>query len=252
MLRSDLPDIIRVLARHHFPLFTTNGWRVGVETARRIWQAGCWGVSVSVDYASAEEHDDMRGVKGAFDEAVKAITTFSQTRTEAHQRVNLMCVLTRDNADHIEPLIRLARSLGAYFMVQPYGELKTGESSHRLLEPVSSRLLALQRKYPNFLSNPFFLSRFDEATEHGVPGCRAGQATFNIDERGMVAKCVEDRANPVGSIVTTPASGLINRLRERWRSNRCRRCWYNCRGEVEALHSPRGLLHSIPMLFKKS
>ncbi|MCX5684649.1 MAG: hypothetical protein NT049_13310 [Planctomycetota bacterium] len=82
-----------------------------------------------------------------------------------------------------------------------------------------------------------------------MTGCRAGQATFNIDHRGLVAKCVEDRASPVGSIVETPMPELVRLLRQRWKANTCRSCWYNCRGEVEALYSVRGLLASLPMLF---
>ena len=83
-----------------------------------------------------------------------------------------------------------------------------------------------------------------------MPSCRAGRATFNIDERGLVAKCVEDRPNPVGSVVTTPMSDLLDRLKKAWRANACRSCWYNCRGEVEALYTPRGLAASLPMLWR--
>ncbi|MDK1030632.1 MAG: radical SAM protein [Planctomycetia bacterium] len=250
LLRSDLPDIIRALAGRHFPVFTTNGWGVKPNVAREIWDAGCWGVSVSLDYANAGEHDSARGARGAWDEAVSAITVFRDTRTEPHQRVNVMCVLTRDNADEIEPLLQLAQSLQVHFMVQPYGELKTGERCHRAEAPISERLVALQRKYPNFLSNPYFLSRFDRAIESGIGGCRAGRSTFNIDERGMVAKCVEDRQRPVGSILRTPMGTILARLRQRWKANDCSRCWYNCRGEVESLYSVSGLRHSLPLLFR--
>jgi len=64
-----------------------------------------------------------------------------------------------------------------------------------------------------------------------------------------VAKCVEDRQHPVGSVLETPMPVLRRRLRARWRDNRCRACWYNCRGEVEALYSLRGLASAVPMLF---
>ena len=137
-------------------------------------------------------------------------------------------------------------------MLQPYGILKTGDPSHRPKPPVAETLLGLRQKYGGFLSNPYFLSRFDAALDGGVAGCRAGQATFNIDQCGRVAKCVEDRRNPVGSVVETPMPELVARLRERWRANTCRACWYNCRGEVEALYSARGLVASLPMLFAES
>jgi len=251
LLRADLPEIVAAIARFHFPFLTTNGWRLPAETARRLWQAGLWGASVSIDYPDAARHDTQRGRPDAFDEAVRALEVFRDTRTAPHQRVNLMAVLTADNQGSIEDVVALASTLGVHFMVQPYGVLKTGEESHRPRPPVSGRLLDLRRRYSGFLSNPYFLSRFDAALDGGVTGCRAGQATFNIDERGLVAKCVEDRANPVGSIVETPMPLLIERLRRRWDANTCRQCWYNCRGEVEALYSPRGLLAALPLLFSR-
>jgi MoaA/NifB/PqqE/SkfB family radical SAM enzyme len=252
MLRRDLAGIVAALARRHFPLLTTNGWRVGAARARELWQAGLWGVSISVDYADAGRHDAQRGRAGAFAEAIRAIETFRDTRTAPHQRVNIMAVLTAGNQDDLEGVLGLAQRLNVNFMVQPYGILKTGDESHRPRPPVSARLLDLRRRYPGFLSNPYFLSRFDAALDGGLAGCRAGQATFNIDQRGLAAKCVEDRRHPVGSVVETPMPVLVKRLRERWRTNECRACWYNCRGEVEALYTPRGLASALPMLFAGS
>jgi MoaA/NifB/PqqE/SkfB family radical SAM enzyme len=249
LLRADLPDIVAALARQHFPFLTTNGWRVSHDQARALWDAGLWGVSVSIDYPDAARHDAQRGREGAWAEAVRAAETFRDARTAPHQRVNVMAVLTAENQDDIEQVVALAERLGANFMVQPYGVLKTGDESHRPRPPVSQGLLALRRRYRALLSNPYFLARFDAAVDGGVGGCCAGRATFNIDQTGLVAKCVEDRANPVGSIVDTPMPQLLASLREKWRTNRCRACWYNCRGEVEALYTVRGLLSSLPMLF---
>jgi len=248
-LRPDLPEVVSAVARWHFPLLTTNGWHIRPERARALWRAGLWGASISIDYPDASRHDAQRGVRGAWREAVRAVETFRDTRTAGHQRVNVMAVLTRDNQADIEGVVDLADRLGASAMVQPYGVLKTGDASPRPRPPVSERLLDLHRRHRGFLSNPYFLGRFDEALDGGVPGCRAGQATFNIDQRGQVAKCVEDRAHPVGSVLETPMPVLLERLRGRWRANRCRACWYNCRGEVEALYSAPGLASALPMLF---
>ena len=248
MLRRDLAGVVAALARWHFPFLTTNGWQVPPDRARELWAAGLRGVSISVDYADAARHDAQRGVRGAFREAVRAVEVFRDTRTTCHQRVNVMAVLTADNQDDLEGVVALAQRLGANFMVQPYGVLKTGDASHRPRPPVAQRLLDLHRRYRGFLSNPYFLARFDAALDGGVAGCRAGRATFNIDQQGLVAKCVEDRGRPVGSIVETPMPVLVGRLRDRWRANRCRACWYNCRGEVEALYTLRGAASALPIL----
>ena len=81
-----------------------------------------------------------------------------------------------------------------------------------------------------------------------MPGCRAGRSFFNIDNLGRVAKCVEDLDHPLGSILTDPPGALMRRLNRAWRENRCQSCWYNCRGEIEALYTPRGFLNAMPVV----
>jgi len=249
-LRDDLPEIVRALARYHFPFITTNGWRVTRESARSLWRAGLWGVSVSIDYANPEQHDEQRGVPGAFERALRAIRFFVQERTQKHQRVNLMTVLNHENLAQIEDLLQIAEREGAWFMVQPYCELKTGDESFCPPTGCSSELLRLRRQYPHFLSSPVFLEKFDMARNGGVPGCTAGRTFFNIDNYGQVSICVEERRHPVGSLAQDSAQDLLTRLRERNRANRCQACWYNCRGEVEALYSLRGALHALPTLLR--
>jgi MoaA/NifB/PqqE/SkfB family radical SAM enzyme len=246
LLRDDIVEIVGELARDHFVFLTTNGWLATPELARALFEAGLWGVSVSLDYTDPDLHDRQRGRIGAFDRAVAAVGMFTDARTRPHQRVNVMGVLTSDNVDHMEGLAALALDLGATFMVQPYCLLKTGDPQFVPPEGVARRLTDLHRRYPNFLSHRRFLSRFDAAADGGVPGCRAGLSFFNIDERGKVAICVENRARPVGDLIADDVDVIGARLREAGRANHCHLCWYNCRGEVEALYELRGLLDALP------
>ena len=248
LLRDDIVDIVEAVGRYHFPFITTNGWNATPQLAAEIFRAGCWGVSVSLDYADAARHDTQRGRQGAFDRAVAAVEMFSKARRYDWQRVNVMAVLVRDNLAEIEKLLKLARRLDAYVMVQPYSTLKTEDRSFSPASGgVGQHLLDLRRRYPNFLSNPYFLSRFDEFFATGaVPGCRAGRSFCNIDERGDVAICVEKRSQPVGNLLTTPPGDLVRRLHAAARENTCNNWWYNCRGEIEALSHPWGLLKSLP------
>lgn len=248
-LRADMPQIVRQVARYHLPFVTTSGWHITPDLAEELFEGGLWGASVSIDYADPKRHDKSRGVKGAFDRAVAALDSFSRARKHAWQRVNLMCILLHDNQDQIEDLIELAAQHDAYFMIQPYGVRKTG--SERFINPfsgTSARMLALKDKHHNFLSNRVFLSRFDDALNGGVPGCRAGQAFFNIDSCGDIAICVEERARPVANLYRDAATDIVQALNQRARGNTCTDCWYNCRGEVEMLYDPRSLVKSLPTL----
>jgi MoaA/NifB/PqqE/SkfB family radical SAM enzyme len=158
-----------------------------------------------------------------------------------------MAVLLRDNIDQLDEVIRMAARRDAYFMIQPYGRVKTGSVAHVHDDgPVAPKLLALRQKHANFLSNPVYLSQFDEYLAGGIPNCRAGRAFFNIDAAGDVAICVEHKHEPVGNLYRDPPGVLHQRLRRRSKGNRCTACWYNCRGEVESLYRPRSLLASLP------
>ena len=249
MLREDIVDVVREVSRYHLTFLTTNGWQVTPGNARALFEAGLWGASVSLDYVDAERHDARRGRKGAFERAVHALKCFNEARTQSHQRVNIQAVLFEDNLDQIGPLAELAAAHRANFMVQPYCVLKTGDRRFVARHDVSRTLLRLKAEHRNFLSNPLFLEKFDYALNGGVPGCRCGLSFFNIDQFGHVAKCVEDRGHPVGSIFNDNLDVLMARLRRRNRLNTCQRCWYNCRGEIESIYVLRGMLHSLPTYF---
>jgi len=250
LLRTDLPEIVAEIGRYHFPFVTTNGWFVTPEVARDLMAAGVWGVSVSIDYADPARHDERRGMDGAWRQAWRAVELLSAARVHDFQRVNVIAVLMNDNIDDMEPLAEMAARRRAYFMVQPYGHLKTGSTSYAHNDgAVSARLLELRRRRRNFLSNPYYLGRFDDFLGGGVAGCRAGRAFFNIDSTGDIAICVERRDRPVANLYRHGIQTIRRRLRAAAAGNRCESCWYNCRGEVESLYRPGSLIASLPTLF---
>lgn len=249
MLRTDLPQIVREVGKYHFPFVTTNGWFVTPESAGDLMKAGVWGVSVSIDYADPARHDRRRGMDGAWEQAWRAVKLLSAARVHRFQRVNVIAVLMDDNIDDVEPLLELAARHNAYFMVQPYGYLKTRCRTYEHQDGlVAPRLLALRNRYANFLSNPYYLSRFDDFLAGGIRGCRAGRAFFNIDSAGDIAICVERKASPVANLYRDSVPVIHKRLRDGARNNHCTGCWYNCRGEVESLYRPVSLMQSLPTL----
>jgi MoaA/NifB/PqqE/SkfB family radical SAM enzyme len=249
LLRTDLPEIVHEIGRYHFPFVTTNGWFVTPQVARDLMQAGAWGVSVSIDYADPLRHDRRRGMDGAWEQAWRAVELLSAARVHRFQRVNVIAVLMDDNIDDVEPLLAMAAKRQAYFMVQPYGRLKTGSNAYAHSDgAVAPRLLELHRRWRNFLSNPYYLGRFDQFLHGGVPQCGAGRAFFNIDSAGDIAICVERRDRPLANLYRDIPQIIHQRLRDASRGNRCAGCWYNCRGETESLYNARGLLASLPTL----
>ena len=214
------------------------------ERARALAEAGLWGVGVSLDYADPQRHDALRGKEGAHHRAMEALRILQEARIGGRPRVNLMITLMHDNFDDIAELAEFARGVGCSFRVQPYSILKTGDTGLQHPRPVAGRLLELRRRYQNFITNPVVLEKFDTALNGGVPGCVAGRYMLNIDPTGRVAKCPEDRLNPVGHILHTDGKTLVRLLKERHRSNTCSDCWYNCRSELEVSYTARGMFYA--------
>jgi len=246
LLRHDVCEIVREIGRFHFPFLTTNGWFVTPDLASDLMKAGLWGVSISIDYADPARHNKARGVDGAWEQAWRAVEMLAAARVHKHQRINVISVLMDDNLDQLESVCQLAARRGAYYMVQPYGYLKTGSKAYEPQAAVAPTLLDIRRRNPNFLSNPYYLARFDEFFRGGVPDCRAGQAFFNIDSTGDIAICVERKTTPVANLYRDDIRTVHRRLRAASKNHSCTQCWYNCRGEVESLYRPSSLLASLP------
>ena len=248
MLRRDIHQIVDVIARDHFPYLTTSGSGMTTKRARQLWEAGLWGCSVSIDYADPDKHAEHRGVKFAFERAIKAIEQLMEARTDlSYQRVQIISVLTDDNLDEMPRLCELARELGVYWQVQPYSVMKTGNERQRHLRGATDVLMDLKRRYPEtFHTNRLYLERFDEAVNDGISGCIAGRAMFNIDNQMVVSKCVEfNLTEPCGNLRSEDMRAVLGRLHEAHERNTCTACWYSCRGEVEVLYEPRGFLNSM-------
>jgi MoaA/NifB/PqqE/SkfB family radical SAM enzyme len=223
------------------------------------------GAVVSLDFADEKKHDQNRGKEGAFKRAFAAVKYFVEAKNNKLQKVNVTAVLLKENLDEIEKLIILAKSLGAEFTLQPYAKIKSefgsfgtngfqGEMSSQLTitEEVSAHLLKLKRKYPHFKSSLEYLRRFDEFFQEGIDNCQAGRLFFNIDQKGYVAKCVEDMENPVGNIKTMDVAQLKIALFGKQRENRCKACWYGCRGEVECFYTWNGIKNTLARIVTKN
>jgi MoaA/NifB/PqqE/SkfB family radical SAM enzyme len=246
LLHPDIVGIVSTLARHHFPVMICNGWYVTRELARRLWQAGIYEVSISVDYANAERHDQQRGTPGAYARALEALRVLYHERIHPLQRVHMISVILEDNLDEVEPLIHICRDLGITYLVTLYSDARGERSTRQIPAQVSRRLLALKRKYPEFVALRGYLARFSRAVEeHGIGPCNAGKQLCNIDSQGQVSLCIDRKDLAVGNILTDEVATLKARLAEAHRTNTCHACWTSCRGNIESLHGVRDLLGNV-------
>src|SRR5262249_61962841 len=90
---------------------------------------GVRGAAISIDSVAAARHDGFRGGRGAFAASVAALETCRRHGLEVLVQTTVM----EENYDEVEPLLDLARRLGAwsfnlYFLVKT----GRGETMHEL------------------------------------------------------------------------------------------------------------------------
>ncbi len=65
-------------------------------------------ISVSIDGANAKTHEDLRGVKGCFNQAIEGIKHL----VKAGFRVQLICTLHKGNVSEMKDVVKLAQKIG--------------------------------------------------------------------------------------------------------------------------------------------
>lgn len=236
LLHPDILGVVRALARYHFPVMICNGWYVTPEKARNLWQAGMHEISISLDYADAERHDEQRGRKGAFDRAVRGLKTLYETRTQRHQRVHMISVVMDDNIDDVDRLAKLADSIGVTYLITLYSDKRGEKAFQDIPANIAEKLHQTRRDNKAFVALRGYVDGMGKAVaEHGVGPCYAGKNLCNIDNEGNLGLCIDRIEDSVGNILTEDIHVLMAKLLEKQQGNSCKSCWTSCRGCIETL-----------------
>lgn len=226
LLRKDVFEIARYGTGLGFRMcLATNGTLVTEEVCRQLKDAGIRMVSLSLDGAKAETHDDFRNQKGAFAGTMKAIELFN--KHEIPFLVNSS--FTVRNQKEIPEIYKLVKSLGAtawyMFMIVPTGR---GEDImeelipeklydeilewHYQVEKEENELLMRPTCAPHYYrivrqkakqEGDTFKRRNLKFSTGGSKGCLAGQLICLIDVDGEILPC-SYFPKSAGNVKTTP------------------------------------------------
>jgi AdoMet-dependent heme synthase len=122
LMRPDIFEIARYAGERGLrAALSPNGTLIDADVAQRIKQAGVSRVSISIDGATAADHDAIRGVPGAFDAAVEGIDACRAQGLSFQINTTVM----RQNVDALDALQQWAIDQGAaawhLFMLVPTG-----------------------------------------------------------------------------------------------------------------------------------
>ncbi len=190
LLNKDIVEIIEsVNGDCAVKLFTT-GCTLTPEKASRLKEAGLFSVSVSLDHWLEEKHDQGRGYKGAFKQALKAIDMFLEV---GGIQVGVSAVLSREmiRNGQVDDLLYFLESLGVHeaWLNEVKPSLKAFWNSDLVItEDDRLKLVRLQDRYnAGGKMTVNYLGHF-EGKE--CFGCNAGNKMVYVDAFGEVSPCV--------------------------------------------------------------
>jgi len=253
-VRRDFWELVDYASAHHVGVkFSTNGSRITDAVATRLAASDYVDVQVSIDGATAQINDTVRGV-GSFATATRAMERLA---TAGFAGFKVSVVVTRENAGQLDDFKALADRYGAQLRLTRLRPSGRGADVWHELHPTADQ----QRQVYDWLlahgeevltgDSFFHLSAYGESLP-GLNLCGAGRVVCLIDPVGDVYACpfaIHDEflAGNVrmhgGFTGVWRESELFAELREPQAAGACASCGFfdKCRGGCMAAKFFTGL-----------
>jgi mycofactocin radical SAM maturase len=254
-IRPDFWELVDHATAHHVGVkFSTNGSRITPEVAARLASSDYVDVQISLDGATAEVNDDVRG-EGSFQ---TAITAMEHLAAAGFRGFKLSVVCTRQNIPQLDEFKAIADRYDAQLRLTRLRPSGRGADTWDELHPTQQQ----QRQLYDWLlahgddvltgDSFFHLAGYGDGALPGLNLCGAGRVVCLIDPVGDVYACpfaIHD-AFLAGNVRDTGGfahvwreSELFRSLREPTSGGACEQCsaWDACRGGCMAAKFFTGL-----------
>jgi mycofactocin radical SAM maturase len=253
-VRADFFELLDYAVDHHVGVkFSTNGVKISPEVAQRLAGNDYVDVQISLDGATAEVNDAVRGT-GSYDMALRAMRNLADA---GMKNFKISVVMTRENVPQLDAFKALADSYGAQLRITRLRPSGRGADVWDQLHPTAAQQREL---YDWLLANGegvltgdsfFHLSAFGEPLP-GLNLCGAGRVVCLIDPIGDVYACpfaiheafLAGNVRSSGGFPTVwRESELFTELRHPQTGGACTKCQHfdSCRGGCMAAKFFTGL-----------
>ncbi|WP_330343134.1 mycofactocin radical SAM maturase [Streptomyces sp. NBC_00557] len=254
-VRPDFWELVEYATDHHVGVkFSTNGVRITPERARRLAASDYVDVQISLDGATAEVNDAVRG-PGSYDTAMAAMRHLADA---GMRDFKLSVVVTRHNAGQLDDFKAIADAHGAQLRITRLRPSGRGADVWDELHPTAGQQRAL---YEWLLAHGedvltgdsfFHLNALGAQPLPGLNLCGAGRVVCLIDPVGDVYACpfaIHDTflagnvRSPGGFSAVWRESELFAELRSPQTGGACTACpaYDACRGGCMAAKFFTGL-----------
>ena len=259
-VRPDFWELVDYATAHHVGVkFSTNGVRITPEIAARLAASDYVDVQISIDGATADVNDSVRG-DGSFAMAVRALENLAAA---GYSNPKISVVVTRHNVEQLDEFKALADRYGATLRITRLRPSGRGADVWDDLHPTAAQQVTLYDWLVAHGEGVLTGDSFFHLSGLGEPGalsglnmCGAGRVVCLIDPVGDVYACpfaIHDRFL-AGNVVAENGSGtrfsdvwkhsaLFTELREPQSAGACGSCGHydSCRGGCMAAKFFTGL-----------
>lgn len=250
-LRKDILEIISFAAENNiYTVLTTNGWLIDEKLAQEIALSGLDVFNLSLDGVKASTHETLRGKKGAYQRAIRALRLVKGARQDKTPVIYINTVIMEPNVDELIDLVKLAKKEGveairfqALESKQLFGNEEYRSSwfeNHPLwpkevqkLTGILDKLNQLKaRGYPiknthreledlkSYYQNPVKIAQ-------KYKFCFTGVRNFAVDEYGEVKLCFG--MEPVGNVLKQKPKAIWFGKKAEKKREQIRNCQRYCR-----------------------
>ena len=259
-VRPDFWELVDYATAHHVGVkFSTNGVRITPEVAAKLAASDYVDVQISLDGATAEVNDAVRG-PGSFEMAIRALENLADA---GFSDAKISVVVTRHNVDQLDDFKALADRFGATLRITRLRPSGRGADVWDELHPTADQQVQLYNWLVARGDGVLTGDSFFHLSGLGAPGalaglnmCGAGRVVCLLDPVGDVYACpfaIHDRFL-AGNVTTDNGFGtrfsdvwknapLFRELREPQSAGACGSCGHydSCRGGCMAAKFFTGL-----------
>ena len=190
LVHPQLEQMIASLDERSVTFIFTSGFGLDARRARRLKDAGLFGVIVSLDHYEEARHDQMRGFKGAHTHAIRAL---EESRSAGMYTI-LQLVTTKEllHSGGLYRMFELGRRLNVHevrvMSPVPTGRLFYAGDDVLLTEKEQQQIIEIDKHANGLLGYPKVCS-FNRVESTELLGCGAGSLHSYIDAAGNVYPC---------------------------------------------------------------
>ena len=186
---KDLLELLKYASQKSECWVLTSGFNFTRENAKRLKQAGCKGVVVSIDHYLPELHNLFRGNSNSYEAAVNAV----KEAKEAGMVVSVSVCATKSFIDggNLLPYMNFAKDLGVHF-VQVLEPKNVGHYNDKDVLLESRHIQKLDTIFKMLNHSPAY-RHYPTMLYHGYHqrrvGCFSGSRSVYVDSAGDVHAC---------------------------------------------------------------